>query len=255
MKKLSEEIRVSEIKNASEIPEFPRGLSNFTVPYLSYWAKETLDIDGEVFVSRDAQGDITGLFVFDNFESDGTIFTRSRKVFDYFCKTKTYGSFWSELQADHDGQAYDILTMELNGKKFEHKFKHSIVMERDIARLEQFMNQVHYGLSPKWVRASVANGDRCFAAKVGNDIAGVAWLSLVDGVGRVPDLYVLPQFRRTGVARDLFYARLIYLQSQHAKSYFAEIAHENEPALQHALKVGMKVAGQIYEYFKDSPNE
>jgi ribosomal protein S18 acetylase RimI-like enzyme len=246
------EMEVSQIKQVTEIPEFPQNLSYFSVPYLKYWAKETLEIGGEVQVSRNASGDLTGLFMYDDYEADGTIFTRSREVFDHFSKVKPYGSTWSELQVDHNGKAYDILTMELEGVEFRHEFKHQVAMELDIDELEEFMSlTVHYALNPKWVRTALANGDRCFAARVDSDIVGVAWLSLVNGIGRVPDLYVKPQFRRTGVARDLFYARLLYLKSQHARSYFAEIRHDNKPALEHALKVGMKVSGQIFEYLND----
>jgi len=246
------EIQISEIKEAAEIPEFPVGLSYFSVPYLKYWAKEALSINGEVYASRNPAGEISGLFVYDNYEADGTIFTKSREVFNRFSNLKPFGSLWSELQIDHKGEAYDILTMDLDGVEFKHTFKYKIVMERNFNELERFMTfTVHYALNPKWVRAALANGDRCFVAKIGSDIVGVAWLSLVGGVGRVPDLYVKPQFRRAGIARDLFYARLIYLESQHAKSYFAEIAHENKAALKHALKVGMKVSGQVFEYYNE----
>lgn len=244
-------MNVSVIKDTSEIPMFPEDLSQFGPAYLRHWAKETLDIGGEVRVSKNSDGEITGLFVFDDYESDGTVFTRSREVFDYIYRTKSGSSLWSELQIGHAGEAYDILTMQLEGIKFEHRFKHRVVLETDISELERFMSSAHEGLNPRWVRASLASGDRCFAAKIGSEIAGVAWLSLVDGVGRVSDLYVRPQFRRSGIARDLFYARLIYLQSQNARSYFAEIARENEPALKHALNVGMQVSGRMYEYFRE----
>jgi ribosomal protein S18 acetylase RimI-like enzyme len=244
------EINISEIKEASGIPELPEGLSQFPVSYLLHWATETLEIGGEVRVTKNPSGEISGLFVYDDYESDGTVFTASHEVFNYFAEKKPEGFLWSELQMDHSTHTYDILTMSnLDSIKLNHKFKHKVMIETNIAELEHFMNASHYALNPKWVRVALANGDRCFAAKIGNEIAGVAWLSLVNGVGRVPDLYVAPRFRRSGVARDLFYARLIYLQSRRAKSYFAEIAHDNEPALKHALKVGMKVSGQIFEYF------
>jgi hypothetical protein len=246
---------ISEIKNVSEIPaSFPEALSVFGVTYLQYWAKEALDIDGEVYVSRTPEGEISGLFVYDTYEQTGTIFTRSREVFDRIFKLKPFVSLWSELQTDHPNYVYDVLTMDnLERADLQHRFKHNAVIERNVAEIERFMTlTVHYDLNPKWVRVAVANGDRCFAIKIGTEIAGIAWLSLVDGVGRVPDLYVKPQFRRTGMARDLFYARLIYLQSMHARSYFAEIAQDNESALKHATEVGMKVSGQIFEYFNES---
>ncbi|HYB04029.1 MAG TPA: GNAT family N-acetyltransferase [Nitrososphaerales archaeon] len=245
------EIQVAEIKSQAELPELPEGLSFFSVPYLRYWVKEALDLGGDVQVSKTPDGEISGLFVYDNYEENGTVFTRSKEVFDYFFQLRPSGSLWSELQTDHSGYTYDILTMNLDGVDLKHSFKRRVAIDTNIVEIERFMSlTVHEVLNPKWVRIALANGDRCFVAKIGTEIAGVAWLSLVDGVGRVPDLYVKPQFRRTGVAVDLFYARLIYLKSMRARSYFAEIAHDNEPGLKHALKVGMKISGQIFEYYR-----
>ena len=250
------EIQVFEIKNVSEILALPEGLSFFSASYLRYWAKEALDIGGEVHVSKTPEGKISGLFVYDDYEQTGTIFTKSREVFDHFFNLRPFVSLWSELQTDHPNYVYDILTMNLDGVDLEHRFKRKVSIETDIAEIERFMTlTVHYALNPRWVRIALSNGDRCFVSKVGTEIAGVAWLSLVDGIGRVPDLYVKPQFRRTGIASDLFYARLIYLQSMHARSYFAEISQDNEAALKHATKVGMKVSGQVFEHYNELPSD
>jgi ribosomal protein S18 acetylase RimI-like enzyme len=245
-----------EIKTMNELSVLPENLSFFPVPYLRYWAKETLDLGGEVQVARSRDEQITGLFVYDGYEQNGTVFTRSQEVFDYFFQLNPAGSLWSELKAIQPSFSYDILTMELDGANLKHDFKRRVSIDTDIAEIERFMSQTaHEVLNPKWVRVATANGDRCFVARIGNEIAGLAWLSLVDGVGRVPDLYVKPQFRRTGVAVDLFYARLTYLKSMRALSYFAEIAHDNEPGLKHALKVGMKISGEIFEYYREESED
>ncbi len=199
-----------------------------------------------MYVSKTPDGQISGVFVYDNYEKTGTIFTRSQEAFDHFFNMKSFVSLWSELRTDHPSYAYDILTMEnLNGIDLKHSFKREVSIDTNIAEIERFMTlTVHYELNPKWVRVALANGDRCFVAKVGVEIAGIAWLSLVDGIGRVPDFYVKPQFRRTGTARDLFYARLIYLQSMHARSYFAEIAHDNDAAFEALHKSGNESLGR-----------
>ena len=240
----------------SEIPALPEGLSFFSVPYLQYWAKEALDVGGEVHITKNPKGQISGLFVYDNYEQTGSIFTTSKEIFDHFFNLNPFVSFWSELPTDHSNYVYDILTMNLDGVDLTHRFKHEVSIDRSIVEIERFMTlTVHYALNPMWVRVALANGDRCFVAKIDREIAGIAWLSLIDGVGRVPDLYVKPKFRRTGIAGDLFYSRLIYLQTMHAHSYFAEIAHGNEPALKHAAKVGMKVSGQVFEYYNFSAEQ
>ena len=69
------------------------------------------------------------------------------------------------------------------------------------------------------------------------------------------DLYVRPKFRRMRMARDLFYARLMYLKLKHAKSYYAEIAQSNQAALDHALEVGLKISGKAFYYFREDALE
>ena len=203
------EIQVVEIKSEVELPLLPEGLSFFSVPYLRYWAKEALDLGGEVHVSKRPDGEISGLFVYDNYEGNGTVFSRSKEVFDHFFQSKPSGSVWSELQTDHPSYTYDILTMNLEGTDLKHSFKRLVAIDTNIVEIERFMTlTVHEILNPKWVRVALANGDRCFVARIGTDIAGVAWLSLVDGIGRVPDLYVKPQFRRTGVAVEICFTRV-----------------------------------------------
>jgi GNAT superfamily N-acetyltransferase len=246
------DIQVTGIKKESEMPSLPEGLSYFPVPYLRYWIKEALDIGGEAYLSKTSQGEISGLFVYDDYEQTGTVFSKSIDVFDHFFKMKPFGSCFSEIQVEHSNKAFDILSIDnLNEISLVHEFKHEISIEQNVSEIERFMSFVHYGLNPKWVRVALENGDKCFAARMDKDIAGMAWLSLVDGIGRVSDLYVKQQFRRNGIAGDLFSARLIYLKSKRARSYFAEIAHDNEAAMKHALKVGLKVTGQVYEYFQE----
>jgi ribosomal protein S18 acetylase RimI-like enzyme len=246
------DIQITEIKKESEMPAFPGGLSDFPISYLRYWVKEALDIGGEACVSKTSTGEISGLCVYDDYEQTGTVFTKSKEVFDYFFKMKPFSSCFSEIKAEHSNKAFEILSVDnLNGITLGREFKHQISIERNVSEIERFMTSVHYGLNPNWVRVALANGDKCFAARIGKDIVGIAWLSLVDGIGRVSDLYVKQQFRRNGIAGDLFYARLIYLKSRRARSYFAEIAHDNEAAMSHALKVGLKVTGVVYEYFQE----
>jgi hypothetical protein len=73
----SEEIRVSQVRNASDVHSiFPNGFSFFQ-PYLEYWIKETLEIGGEAYVSETEAGNGSGLFLYDDYEKAGSIFTRT----------------------------------------------------------------------------------------------------------------------------------------------------------------------------------
>ena len=101
----------------------------------------------------------------------------------------------------------------------------------------------------RWVRVATESGDRCFIVELGDEIAGLGWLSLVNGSGRLHSLYVSPQFRKQGMGTDLLRARLIWLKAKRAKSAFSEISDFNTPSSEIAKREGMTKVGKIYQYF------
>ena len=122
----SEEIKASQVRNVSDVHlVFPNGFSFFQ-PYLEYWIKETLEIGGEAYVSETEAGNGSGLFLYDDYEKAGSIFTRSREVFDYFYKLKPFRSIYAELQTEHPKEIYDIHTVDLENNALDHTFSHAI---------------------------------------------------------------------------------------------------------------------------------
>jgi ribosomal protein S18 acetylase RimI-like enzyme len=216
---------------------FPDGLSFFG-PYLQYFVKEILETGGEAYVSRGSDGTLSGLFIYDNAEKTGTIFTRSREVFDYFYELKPFNFLFSELGTERESDAYDIYTIDLDAHPIVHRFGHEISMaqERNVDELSQFMLATHPGMNGKWVRVALSNGERCFVVRLGDEIAGVGWASLVKGIGRLHSLFVRPQFRRMGIGEDILYARLLWLKSMRAHSAFSEISRHNHPSSRVAAK-------------------
>lgn len=243
--------KIVEVPDAPII--FPRGLSFFE-PYLGYFVKETLEVGGDAYVARDPEG-VCGLFIYDDSEKTGTVFTRSREVFDHFYGLKPFNLLFSELRTEHESEPYDIYTIGLEESPIAHRFSHEISMPQEGQReeLERFMLATHPGINKRWVRVALKNGDRCFAVKLGDEIAGAGWASLVNGVGRLHSLYVRPQFRRTGIGEDILYARLLWLKSKRARSAFSEISHNNAPSARVATKGQMKASGQMFQYFKNDP--
>jgi ribosomal protein S18 acetylase RimI-like enzyme len=243
---------VSAISNSSNADlVLPRGLSFFE-PYLPYYVKETLDIGGEAYVSRTSEGAISGLFIYDDYEKTGTIFTRSTEAFDRFYRLKPFDFLFAEMQADHGCETYDIYIVELANRAIIHRFSHeiSIADETHINEIEHFMVLTHPGMNKRWVNVALKDGDKCFIVRLGNEIAGLGWLSIVNGVGRLHSLFVKPQFRRIGIGEDLLFARLLWLKAKHARSAFSEISRYNSSSSRIAMKGQMSVSGQVFQYFK-----
>jgi len=245
-------MQVSEIWQSSDIDfVFPNGLSFFE-PYLRYFVKEVLEIGGEAYVSRTSEGPVSGLFIYDDFEKVGTVYTRSREVFDYFYELKPFNFLFAEMTTEVESEIYDIYTINLQNAAIVHRFSHEISMaeEEHIDEIEQFMVSTHPGINRKWVKIALKNGDKCFTARLGNEIAGLGWLSLVNGIGRIHSLYVKPQFRRIGIGGDILQARLLWLKSKRARSAFSEISRYNFASSRIAMKGHMSASGQIFQYFK-----
>src|SRR5712692_5790546 len=247
------EIKVSEIWNVSDVDfSSANGLSFFD-PYLEYWVREILEIGGETYVSRNPTGEMSGLFLYEGHEKTGTICTRSREVFDYFYKSKPFDSIFAEMRTEHANETYDIYTIDLENHPIVHSFTHeiSIMDEEQIEEIERFMVSTQPRINRKWVSVASRNGERCFMVRLGNEIAGVGWLSIVNHIGRVHSLHVKPRYRKMGIGLDLLYARLLWLKSKHARSAFSEISRDNVPSSRIATRGGMRVSGQVFRYFKN----
>ena len=160
----SGEMKVSQIWNLSEIDfVFPNGFSFFE-PYLQYFIKEILEIGGEVYVSRTSKEAVSGIFMYDSAEKLGTIYTRSREVFDYFYGLNPFNFLFSELRTELENEIYDIYTVELENLALAHRFSYeiSIAEKEHIGEIEQFMAATHPGINKRWVSVALKNGDRCF---------------------------------------------------------------------------------------------
>jgi ribosomal protein S18 acetylase RimI-like enzyme len=232
----------------------PHGISFFE-PYIRYHIKEALEIGGEAYVSRASEGTVTGVFIYDDFEKTGTIYTRSREVFDHFYGWKRFDFLFAEMRADCISEVYDIYSVDIKGLVIAHRFSHEISMAegQDADEIERFMAATHPGINRRWVKVALMNGERCVIIRLGDEIGGLGWLSLVNGVGRLHSLYVKPKFRGMAMGEDILYARLMWLKSMHARSAFSEISRNNPPSSRIAVKGHMRVTGQVFLYSRKEP--
>ena len=236
----------------------PSGLSFFD-PILLHEAKEALEAGGEVFVSQNSKGDKDGLFIYDNYEATGTIFTRSREAFDRFYTLKPSSYIFSELEvAQHEKETWNIWQLDVEKAVVGHRFKHHVSIDNDAKEIEHFMASAQPETNRHWISVALKNGDKCFVVKIANRIVGIAWMTIVGEVARSHGLYVEPQFRRMGIMTDNFQARFIYLKSRHVRTLINEIAESNIPSTRHASKIGEKIVCKLYLYVSpscDSPSK
>ncbi len=243
-------IDVSKIRDPSDIVlDAPADLSFFG-HYVQRSIEEALQVGGEAYHAKGPEGSTLGVFIYDDFEKTGTIYTRSKEIFDHFYELKPFSLLWSELRMERESETYDIYSTDFDKPTINHAFSHqiSIAEEGDVQKIERFMLLSHPGTNPKWPRVALQNGDKCFFVKFEEEIAGIGWLSLVDGRGRLYSLYVKPQFRRMGIGQDILFARLMWLKAKHACSAFSEISRDNLASTRTSMKGRMRVVGQVYQY-------
>jgi len=248
-------VQLSDTKTIDkQLSGLPDGLSLF-VPVLRHEAKETLEAGGEVFISQSSEGEKNGLFIYDNYEATGTIFTKSREAFDRFYGLKPSSYIFSELEiAEHPKEAWNIWQLDVDKAPSDHRFKHRVDIDDNAKEIERFMAFAQPETNRQWVSVALKNGDKCFVVKISNRIVGIAWMTIVGGMARSHSLYVEPKFRRMGITRDIFQARLIYLKSRHVHTLINEIAESNVASSNHAKKIGEKIVGKIFLYTSPDSN-
>jgi acetyltransferase (GNAT) family protein len=246
--------QVSAVKSVEQLGDLPKGLSFFD-PILHYEAKEALEAGGEVYVSQSPQGPKNGLFIYDAYEATGTIFTKSREVFDDFYPLKPSSYIFSEYEAaEHPKEVWNIWQLDVDKAPLNHRFKHHVNMESNVEEIERFMTHTQPETNRKWISVALRNGDKCFVVRIANRIVGMAWMTIVGEVARSHGLYVEPQFRRMGIMKDNLQARLIYLKSRHVHTLINEIPESNIPSSSHAASAGEKIVGKIFLYTTSDPN-
>jgi len=247
--------QVSEVKSAdAELRDLPKGLSFFD-PIIRHEAKEALEAGGEVYVSKTTDGQKSGLFIYDGYEATGTIFTRSRDVFDHFYFLKPSSYIFSEYEVpEHPKEVWNIWQLDVDKAPLDHKFRHHVSIENDAGEIERFMASSQPETNRQWIKVALRNGDKCFVVRIANRIVSIAWMTIVGGVARSHGLYVEPQFRKMGIMRDSLEARLIYLKSRHVHTLINEISESNIVSSRHAARAGEKIVGKIFLYTSPDSN-
>ena len=168
------------------ITRLPSGLSFFD-PHLQYFTKETLESGGSAYLSWDPNREITGLFIYDDIEHAGSIFTKSREAFDHFYTMKKFNYLFSELDVPYKRETYDIYTMNLAESVINHRFKYQVFISReaDADNISRFMRLTHPKTNPEWVRVALENGERCIMMHFEDEIIAAGWVSLVNRIGRL----------------------------------------------------------------------
>ena len=123
------------------------------------------------------------------------------------------------MKVELENEIYDIYSIDIEHLALAPRFSFEIstIDKLNESEIEQFMSSTHPGIKKKWVRIALKNEERCYIVRLSNEIAGLGWVSLVNGIGRLHSLYVKPQYRRIGIGEDILNARLLWLKANNAR--------------------------------------
>jgi GNAT superfamily N-acetyltransferase len=227
-------------------------LADLTVlfaPLLLHFVEETVGTGGAVMVSRESSG-IDGIFLRQDAQKVGSIFARTREAAEALFRTRGDLSVFSEFLLAPDAQPYPVYAAELDGWDPTHRFAHAVRSARpeDVPSLVRLMGEVYDRVDELWLRAHPRPGEHAFVAEIGGRICGAAWVTVVNGVGRLHSLSVAPRYRRLGVGTDLWYARMLFARQAGATRVLTEIAESNVASRAIAAAGGMRRIGQVFEH-------
>lgn len=239
------------IRNPSEIGDISAHDLSYFSPFLEHFARVGLLTGGEVVLATDLAGVVSGALIYDDMEKEGSIFTRSKEVFDELCRERRNIGCFSEIEADLKRETYLIYAADPSRDIPAHRFRHEVQIagEEYLREAAGLMREVYSRVNERWIRAAIDEGEKCFIVLDGDKLAGAAWLARANGRGRLHSLAVPYHRRREGIGKDLLFARLLWLKSLGMTLAFSEIAESNSFSRQIAADAGMAVVHRMYRYF------
>jgi len=228
-------------------------LSDWFNPFLRHFMSESLRCGGEVLLAEE-DGVVGVVYLYSPAERIASVFTRSRALAEAMLCRRDRISMYSPYPLRSDAEPYLIYEGPADAPDGRDRFRFPIriASRTDRPRIVALLREVYGEVDEQWIATMPEAVERCFLAEVDGEIAGVAWASLVEGVGRLHSLSVRPRFRRLGIGTDLFRARCLWLGAAGATRTISEIAERNRPSRRIAEAGGMREVGRIFRLERET---
>jgi GNAT superfamily N-acetyltransferase len=228
-------------------------ISGFFNDFIDKYIESNIKSKNLLWVSLGKGNIINGLLIYDMIESIGTIFTESYEAFNLlYEKVPQNGNVFSEIYVQNiKHEMYHVYSIDLknyNNTPLSTQVK--ILKSSEISSAINLYSITYKKVNENAMLNMFYSGDRCFVVEFNGNIAGVAWASLSNNIGRLHSLLVMPNYRHMGIGKSLTYARLNWLKMKHAHIAISEISEYNILSQRIAISVGMNVIGNIMLYQK-----
>ena len=218
--------------------------------FLPLFLEQAFAGSGEVYISAAEAGDIDGIYIYDPVELAGTCFTGSDEIARGFYSMNLGLEFFSERNFGKYSEIENINAMEFSSKTIELRITNTtqILDNHNLTEILGFMKKAYPKVNEDWVSSALRMGEKCFVCKFENKIAGMGWISIYSGYGRLHSLYVDPAYRRMSVGKDLVQSRMYFASMNGVRKLISEIPEGSLYSQKIASGSGFKLEGAIYNY-------
>lgn len=260
---------VFRIRRAEDLPDLGNKATEWLGPFLKDFTVKSI-LAKDVAAVAVAGSNVVGFAMYNREAKIGTVLcvntgiTEALRTFvgakDFFTEVRhgvpdelrkeaaREGVKITESSAYNVFETYQVLQREFDGQTVP-PYDPTLVSkmrEADLPEVSDIAERVYKVRSARWLRAQLAAGDIGYVARVGGRLVGFALATCADGHGRVHSLTVLPEFRNSGIGKELMRARLAALAALGARDAIAEIADWNLPSLEVAWRHGFRAVGKMY---------
>jgi GNAT superfamily N-acetyltransferase len=223
-------------------------LSNWFDPFLKHFMRETLRAGGEVVVAEDGPR-VRGVFLHDPVERAASIFTRSPALANELYRLREKAAVYSEIPLGTAQESIDIFAMDLADRTPPYRFSHPVraLREEDRGPVLALMTSVYGRFNAGWLGSVSDPTEKGYVAEADERPVGVAWVTAVEGHGRLHSLSVLPRYRRLGIGSDLWHARVQWARRNGARRILSEIPEGNAASRAVAERGGMRRVGLAFQ--------
>ena len=109
------------------------------------------------------------------------------------------------------------------------------------------MTSIYGQFNAGWLGPVSQPTEKGYVAEADGRPVGAAWVSAVEGHGRLHSLSVLPSYRRLGIGSDLWHARVQWARRNGVRRVFSEIPESNVASRAVAVRAGMRPIGLAFQ--------
>ncbi len=230
--------------------------TSFFAPFIEDMMTKALAAGDRVAIAYDS-GRIKGVAIYHRDARIGTLFAEDTEVNellrkfigtkDFFCETKHRTDKGSRNKAVYNiYETHGVFVKEdVRPEPYDRELIRQMEPD-DLPQVCRISKKAYKIRGRRWFKTLLAQGEVALVARIGDEVVGFAFATVVDEHARFHSLTVDPEFRGRGIGKELMRARLNLVHHLGATEALLEIADWNLPSLRVSSTFGFVRLGRMY---------